>query len=399
MKPFGRLQRLWAVVKRQSGNKYVQGRAAQIAGGALIADGIIGLENPLGRKSRMGIVQAVMMMAVGLGWLFVFSSTSTASMPYENGEIASGVLVEVSPPDIASDSSICYGIVEYSVDGITYRVRTGSSSICGSRNISLDVSYPLDAPGRGRVVPSAAQGALLNSFSLIPTIFFVIGATTFLVRGFTICAGIYIFLRGRKLVNSNPEVPLGDIKDQLIAAWGAPEPSKSQASVPVVVIGDPGPSQSPMAQAATPQAALGVLFGKLFGGQKPTHSGPPPGMYDDPDGQGKRWWDGARWTEHAQDHPSSPPTAPTVAPVPSAPPSPPIWQEGPPPVPLPTPPVASPRVREPLDPNAGWHIQPDSGMPQPPPPQGGTQAGWYPDPDGEGTRWWDGTRWTDRTEG
>ncbi|WGX94525.1 DUF2510 domain-containing protein [Nocardioides sp. L-11A] len=31
----------------------------------------------------------------------------------------------------------------------------------------------------------------------------------------------------------------------------------------------------------------------------PVSAGPPPGWYDDPDGDaGKRWWDGSAWTEH-----------------------------------------------------------------------------------------------------
>jgi hypothetical protein len=29
-------------------------------------------------------------------------------------------------------------------------------------------------------------------------------------------------------------------------------------------------------------------------------SGPPPGWYQDPEGSGKRWWDGRSWTEHRQ---------------------------------------------------------------------------------------------------
>jgi Protein of unknown function (DUF2510) len=35
---------------------------------------------------------------------------------------------------------------------------------------------------------------------------------------------------------------------------------------------------------------------------------PPPGWYEDPGGQGTRWWDGVQWTEHVQmPFPSSPP--------------------------------------------------------------------------------------------
>lgn len=29
-------------------------------------------------------------------------------------------------------------------------------------------------------------------------------------------------------------------------------------------------------------------------------TGPPPGWYNNPEGEGTRWWDGAKWTEHVQ---------------------------------------------------------------------------------------------------
>jgi Protein of unknown function (DUF2510) len=46
--------------------------------------------------------------------------------------------------------------------------------------------------------------------------------------------------------------------------------------------------------------------------QQPTPSlPPPPGWYPDPTGPGLRWWDGYRWTEHAQA--ATPPAAPTTA--------------------------------------------------------------------------------------
>ena len=32
----------------------------------------------------------------------------------------------------------------------------------------------------------------------------------------------------------------------------------------------------------------------------------PPGWYPDPQGQGQRWWDGTRWTEHVTG--AAPPT-------------------------------------------------------------------------------------------
>jgi len=48
--------------------------------------------------------------------------------------------------------------------------------------------------------------------------------------------------------------------------------------------------------------------------QQPTPSlPPPPGWYPDPTGPGLRWWDGYRWTEHAQA--ATPPAAPAAPPL------------------------------------------------------------------------------------
>jgi uncharacterized protein DUF2510 len=42
---------------------------------------------------------------------------------------------------------------------------------------------------------------------------------------------------------------------------------------------------------------------------EPAPAGPAAGWYQNPDGPGQRYWDGARWTEHFSGVPAAPPTA------------------------------------------------------------------------------------------
>lgn len=50
-----------------------------------------------------------------------------------------------------------------------------------------------------------------------------------------------------------------------------------------------------------------------------TQTAPVPGWYQDPQGQGLRWWDGTGWTTHTQ---QSTPPAPEPAPAPAVAPQP-----------------------------------------------------------------------------
>ena len=66
-------------------------------------------------------------------------------------------------------------------------------------------------------------------------------------------------------------------------------------------------------------------------------------------------------------------------------------------------PVVRRRAAEPASPAPSIAGPPPGAEPAPPPPpppeqvEPATPAGWYPDPHGEGRRYWDGTKWTEHT--
>jgi hypothetical protein len=99
-------------------------------------------------------------------------------------------------------------------------------------------------------------------------------------------------------------------------------------------------------------------------GQGPTPSGlPKQGWYQDPaNPQGLRWWDGQRWTTETAGQPGR-------------------------------------RVDSNADSPRPWPTWAEAHAPSGPSEPRPTNAapGWYPDPWGVGTRWWNGTNWTPMT--
>jgi hypothetical protein len=92
---------------------------------------------------------------VGIPWFF-----GQGSRPYPNGIMTTGTVVRV---DTASSSDTCFADVAYEAGGRTWQVRsgTGSSSLCSLDGATVDVSYPPDRPGGGRVIVSTDQWMLV----------------------------------------------------------------------------------------------------------------------------------------------------------------------------------------------------------------------------------------------
>lgn len=60
------LSKTWSIVGTYRSDPHVWGRAKQVAGGLLVADGLVGLENPLdGERRRAGIFSGLSFMVVG----------------------------------------------------------------------------------------------------------------------------------------------------------------------------------------------------------------------------------------------------------------------------------------------------------------------------------------------
>jgi hypothetical protein len=85
----------------------------------------------------------------GIPWFF-----GQNGRPYPDGIMTTGTVVHV---DLTSSSDTCYADVVYEADGRSWKVRSGngSSALCSLEGATVDVSYPPDRPGGGRVIVSA----------------------------------------------------------------------------------------------------------------------------------------------------------------------------------------------------------------------------------------------------
>lgn len=196
------------VSKHEGGNPRTTGRVYQAVGGLLVADGLIGLENPFSRnKSRPGIFGAFVFFAVGVGILI--ATPLLVKIP-DVDSMTVGSISKISAPRVDKDDEdgvgTCSYVARYAVDGKEYTVRSGysSSSTCKSHiGEPVDVHYLAATPSRG-VVSLGTQKAIRWGGIGFGSLFLMIGLVTFVIRAITLFFGIKLFLRGRRLVKSSP---------------------------------------------------------------------------------------------------------------------------------------------------------------------------------------------------
>ena len=289
---FERFSRLKIALRAMADDPHSQGKAAKVAGIALIADGFIGLENPLsGGSRRKGIFGALPLLL--FGGAFLFFANITDNTAYEDGVIAVGRVVSVQP---VGDGRSCELIVEYQAAGETLRTGSGmsSSTWCDDLGRSVDVSYRPGSPGSARVLEDGASVFVL--FKVFGWVIVASAAALLLLRLAEIIAGVGLWLWGRRQVRKHPPTPESDWMTILRQAWtgGMNEGTHNGGTSTESLLGQIG--------GAISRASGNVL-------QNSTSSSPPPpgaqpltppaGWYQDPSSpSGRRWWDGKSWTSH-----------------------------------------------------------------------------------------------------
>jgi hypothetical protein len=192
-------------VKTAALDKNNQAIGTQAAGGALIADGIIGF----GEK-RAGIFGAIGTIIFGIVWIVVTSmmlDPFAASSEIKAGEVKVAAQVsEVKWNESKSSSSkksspSCAPIATFNVDGTTYTATSNSyTSPCPwDKGETIDVIYNKDQiAASARVDDSKTMELFTFIFPAAGFLVIAGGVWTFIKRAGSIGAGIYLFRRGKK---------------------------------------------------------------------------------------------------------------------------------------------------------------------------------------------------------
>lgn len=215
-----RLPQLRAVYGHASHDPFLRGRAATTIGVALLADGLVGLDNPLaGRDRRPGILGAALIAALGIIVILVLGFVIHTSSPYPNGHIAQGTITAVQPHD-SNGTKICSATIVYNADGAAHTIDSDLSakSLCTQQGQHVPVSYTDANAAAGR--PQFAESNwILEGFRALGWLVFAIGAATFLLRLAELVFGVVLIVRGRRLTRSARPTDLGQLLDNLKAAW------------------------------------------------------------------------------------------------------------------------------------------------------------------------------------
>ena len=220
MSVLGRVRGVAAVLARHRDEPSVRARAAQVAGAALVADGLVGLENPLGEQSRSGIVGGIVLTVLGVVLLGPAATFGASFAAHPDGETVIGSVASVGPPQ--GDGGSCSMTFRYEFAGGTYERSPGWS---GSGLCDLVVGDPVEVsvvasdPARGRLV-TGGTGLAATWIPRAPWLLIVLGGRTALVRLVELVAGAWLLVWGRRAGRELRGTPQDDaIVAELRRAW------------------------------------------------------------------------------------------------------------------------------------------------------------------------------------
>jgi hypothetical protein len=296
------------VAEHDAADPHTAGRVRQVVGGTLVADGLVGLENPLnGRKSRPGILGALFIL--GFGGLFVGGGLWISSSGADTDATTQGVITDVQRQHRAGSGSskTCSLAAEFTVDGRRYatRSRVSSGGNCDeATGSSIEVRYNSANPAEAEIGTKPLWFGMI--FVVVGALIALAGLVTLAVRAFCIMLGARLYLTGSRMVKESP-AGIGDtgvveeVRSRLLALMNSGPERATTAPNPATfmtggVLGTwwrtVAEASRHSAQAQNPQQpGAGVVA-------PPVTTTTQPGWYPTADGAYVRWHDGVRWTDH-----------------------------------------------------------------------------------------------------
>lgn len=194
--------------------------AQQAVGGLLIADGLIGIDHPLGGNKRRGIFGSLAGVIVGL--FFIFGTGFIGNLMGINKLTATTAATVVSvsqPARTGNDSgSSCTATAKYIVNGKEYNqtASSGTSSTCSlTAGQKIDINYDPNNPAAW-AYDLATIKTVFKIFPIVGVIVTVTSLFTFVIRLLSIIFGWKLLKSGRALAKTLPAgTDLSTVKNEV----------------------------------------------------------------------------------------------------------------------------------------------------------------------------------------
>ncbi|MDI5961230.1 DUF3592 domain-containing protein [Streptantibioticus silvisoli] len=176
---------------------YVTGRRGRaVAGGILVADGIVGIDGQVGRK-RAGILSSLVVLVVGLVFVGVGVYVHRQHQPYANGMSTTGTVTGVQTSRNDHGQPAYAPVIAFTAaSGRRVTVtEPNTSSVRPTVGGSVQLSYRKGDPQSARVIP--AHDWVAFAVTGIGGLTALIGAITFVIRLKTLLAGLRLLIGSR----------------------------------------------------------------------------------------------------------------------------------------------------------------------------------------------------------
>lgn len=324
------------LAKFETGAPHTAGQVRMAVGSVLVADGLVGLEDPFdGKKARPAVLGALAHAA--FAGIFLFAGLFVLGALDHYDATTTGTVSWVSEPTRADDSGACTAKALFDVDGKAYTAVSDSPAraFCNLRlGTEIGVWYDTADPSKSMVGEPVANPVAWVFVAAGAALLF--GAlVTLTLRVAAIVFGVMLIRSGRRMVAENPKshgdaglvvearraivnLIKGHAFDAHLAGDTPRRPRRRRAGAGAVAesvarhvtsadadpveefVDEPAPAPEPdAAPSVVPTLAPAAA-------PRTTPQAIPAGWYATADGRHLRWHDGTTWTDHVRSAPPTP---------------------------------------------------------------------------------------------
>ncbi|MFF1530316.1 DUF2510 domain-containing protein [Cellulomonas sp. NPDC058312] len=283
------------IARVETANPHTAGQVRQAVGAVLVADGLVGLEVPGGKKSRPGIVGALGGVLMGLA--FIAMPLFAFGLSPDTDASTTGTITAVSRYD-----DTCGLQAVFTVDGQEYRTSSTarSSSFCSKAvGDAIQVDYDSTDPGRSETADPTGR-LVLMVFVAVGALIALVSLGQAVLRCASLVYGLRLVATGSAQAKRHPRTTddaglVEEARQAITAVLLSHRRAGRRSSTtpvggaaPTAAPGPPVPSWAP----GSPAAAAPVVA--------PPEPLIAAGWYLTADQRHYRWHDGTSWTAHVR---------------------------------------------------------------------------------------------------